>query len=97
MGCPDCGETDEEVDETSEALDSFVETENADGMPFSVFGAPMTHDGTLPISNVIYIRRIADITPEGWAHLFMIRRPDWVIIPLESENHGNHVSEGRAN
>lgn len=97
MVCPDCVEAETEPDEDEAVLDAFVDGENESHMQFSVFGAPMTHDGSLPTNNVIYIQRIADITPAGWAHLYLIRRPDWVIIPLEAARHGDHVSEGRAN
>ena len=94
MVCSDCVEAEDEEDE---AIDAFIDTENASVPEMSIFGLPKNHDGALPTQTVMYIQNTADITPEGWAHLFLIRYPNWVIIPLEAMRHGNHVPESRPN
>jgi hypothetical protein len=92
--CADCVEAEDAEDEN---IDAFIAAENAGGPEMSAFGLPKNHDGALPTQTVMYVQRTVDITPEGWAHLALIRYPNWAIIPLEVMRHGNHVPENRPN
>jgi len=56
----------------------------------SEWGAPMTHDGTLPTTQVFYVDAVRDITGDGWEYMEKTRQIDWVIIPLRTTRHGNY-------
>lgn len=48
----------------------------------SIWGAPLTHDGTLPTESVIWVDRLTDIDEDGWDRIFQTAQINWVIIPL---------------
>lgn len=55
-----------------------------DQLEFSEWGAPMTHDGTLPTEQTIFVDAVDDITEDGWEFLQNTRHINWVIIPLRT-------------
>ena len=63
-------------------MEGFEETME---LEISEWGAPMTHDGTLPTEQVLYVDAISDITEAGWDYMYKTRFINWVIIPLRTK------------
>jgi len=55
----------------------------------SEFGLPKTWDGAEATEGVIWIDKIASINAASWEYLRSTRQINWVIIPMESANHGH--------
>lgn len=51
----------------------------------STWGAPLTHDGCLPVESVIWVERLTDITEDGWERIFQTAQINWVIIPMRKD------------
>jgi len=51
----------------------------------SEWGAPLTHDGTLPTEAVLWVDKMSDITDDGWESILASRQINWVLIPLSTE------------
>jgi hypothetical protein len=56
-----------------------------EALEMTEWGAPRTHDGSLPTESVIWIDHLDNITEEGWQRIFQTRQITWVIIPLRTK------------
>jgi hypothetical protein len=52
----------------------------------SLFGAPMSHDGTLPITQITFMSSLDDVGPMAWVELLQNMDIDWAVVGISKSS-----------